>query len=149
MTRFVIDEVVLYNAHTGKDSGGNLDRTATHFLLNFCDSDHHLALNNKIKTKYHKLNDKLQNQKFMLNVPSLIHQLLLNIQRVEFFENSAFEFEGPKKCDTEFVRVCKESQGFLITEDNPLLEVIKSKGLTKSVKALKIKEASKLLENRE
>lgn len=146
MTRFVIDEVIMYNAHTGKDSEGNLDRTASHFFLNFCDSDHHLAINSKIKTKYHKLNDKLLNQKFLLNVPSLLHQLLLNKERVEFFENGLLEFEGPKKCDTEFVRVCSESQGFLVTEDGPLLDVIESKGLSNSVKALKVKDASKLLD---
>ena len=145
MTRFVIDEVVLYNAHTGKDSKGNINRNATRFFLDFCDSGHNLALNNKIKGKYHHLNEKLQNQKFVLNVPSLLHQLLMNKQRVEFFEKSSLDFEGPKKCDTEFVRVSKESQGFLVTEDDPLITIIKSKGLSQLVKTLKIQDARQLL----
>ena len=141
MTRFVIDEVILQNAYTGKDSRGNIDRHATHFVLNFCDSTHKLALNVVILGKYNKLPAKLDKQKLLLNIPTLLHQLLLNKTRIEYFENSSLEFEGPKKCDKEFVKVTKESQGFLVTEDEPLINTIFEKGLSNQVQVKRVNEA--------
>lgn len=145
MTRFVIDEVVLQNAYVGKDSRGNIDRISTKFILHFCDSPHKLALNSTIKGKYHKLSDKMAGQKILLNVPSLLHQLLLASNRLEYFENGTIDFEGPKKCDKEFVKVTKESQGILVTEDGPLINVIQQNGLSDLVKVKKISDALPLL----
>jgi hypothetical protein len=145
MTRFVIDEVILHNAYTGKNSEGNVDRNATHFVLDFCDSNHKLALNSMIRSKYHKLPEKLDKQKMLLNISTLIHQLLLDKTKTEYFEGSSFEFEGPKKCDKEFVKVTKESQGFLVTEDEPLINTIQEKNLSQQIQVKRVKEALSLL----
>ena len=145
MNRFVIDEVVLQNAHVGKNSEGNVDRISTKFILNFCDSADKLALNSAIKDKYYKLAEKMVGKKVLLNVPTLVHQLLLSKHRIEYFENGTIDFEGPKKCDIEFVKVTKESQGILVTEDGPLIDIIQQKGLSESVKVKRVEDAFPLL----
>lgn len=122
----IIDENVIIDAWRGTQENGNPAFTERHFVYAFFDSLKKLAYNEEIKKKIIKLKDaRFKDTKYLDNsiVPILTKLIHDSIRATPFFGIST-NFKGVKKCDEHFVGVTLQSQGILVTNDQPLHDAI-------------------------
>lgn len=146
MTSYVIDEnVIMESIHGQKPNGENADAEAE-FMYKILRTKSHIILNKEIEKKIYNIPKKIASKYPKNSINNLILPRLLKAikdpSRVTFVEGTPIDFEGPKKCDKQFVSVAIQSKGLLVTADEKIKGPIKKAGLVVSkCKCMTAKEA--------
>lgn len=124
MTDYVIDEnVIMESIHGEKPNGDDADAEAE-FMFKILRGNDHFFINKEIEKKIYSIPKKIRNKYSEKHLNNRIYHKLVRVikdpTRTTFVEGTPIDFEGPKKCDKQFVSVAIQSKGLLITADDKI-----------------------------
>ena len=129
MTEYVIDEnVIMESIHGQKPDSTNADAEAE-LMYKILGGKGRIFLNKEIEKKIYNIPKKIlakYSEKSLNNqiFPRLL-KMIRDPSRTTFVDGVKINFEGPKKCDKQFVSVAIQSNGILITADDKLKKSLK------------------------
>ncbi|MCV0411257.1 hypothetical protein [Nitrosopumilus sp.] len=147
MTDYVIDENVVLNAIHGKKASNNKSKNADTekiFLYGFFSNKDKQFMNLKIQQKFFALPKKVEqkyNNEILDNhiIPRFLG-VMSDPLKTSIIEGISNNFEGVKKCDTEFVGVTLQSNAILVTADGNLKKAIQEDSFVSKCKCSTVEE---------
>jgi hypothetical protein len=148
MSDFIIDEMIIRECDSLKDPQGNHTIRSLDFITSFIQSSHRLGINKKIVRKLREYQDEIKNTGIYSNpmLSALINDMMTS--------NKIIERDGTpgnynpiriKKCDREFVGVSIHLNGIFVTNDQPLIDNIRSQNLQSQFTTVNINDAKNKL----
>ncbi len=132
MRNYVIDEnVIMESIHGEKPNGENADAEAE-LMFKILRGNDHIFINKEIEKKIYSIPKKIRRNHSEKSLNNRIYGKLIQVirdpTRTTFVDGTKIEFEGPKKCDKQFVSVAIQSGGILITSDGKIKGPIEKGG---------------------
>ena len=150
MTNYVIDENVIMEAMHGKKPDGTYADAEAELMFKILRGNDHIWLNKEIQKKICNIPKKIRKNTSENNLNNRIHtrllQVILDSTKTSYVDGNLVDFEGPKKCDKQFVNVAIQSASILITADAKLKDSVRSGGTV--VSKCICKTAEEILENK-
>lgn len=149
MTNYVIDEnVIMESIHGIKPDGSNADAEAE-LMYKILRGKDHIFLNKEIEKKIYSIPKKIERNHPKKDLNNRIYKRLIQVMRdstrVSYVDGQLVNFEGPKKCDKQFVNVAIQSKSILLTADDKIKGPVKNGGSV--VSKCVCKTAKEVLEN--
>ena len=144
MADFIIDEMIIRECDSLTNPEGRHTVRSLDFITSFIESKHRLGLNKKIKQKYRDYQEEIKNSGIYSNpiVSKLINDILRSNRIIERDGTPGnYNSNRLKKCDIQFVGVSIQLGGVLVTNDEPLIENIRSQKLDSQFQVVRIDNA--------
>ena len=139
MAKFVIDENVFENAITNQRPDGSPAHAEKIFAYKFFSSNDTMFINNAIKTKFiknlpQKISIKYKSIYLDNHIIPSLKRIVFDSTKTNLIDGVKTQFQGVKKCDTEFVGVTLQSNATLVTADGDLkVAIAKDKLVSKCI----------------